>query len=252
MLILDDEKRKSKRQAEPLTARIEVRMDRLITWDEVTPLIDFSALGAGFILRRGIKPGRLILLTTSMPREFRGFDFSKTDYKVWGIVRRCIKMNGCDGEDRFSIGVAFIGKTPPSEHLDNPNALCELSDDKPRNGFWQVSTSVTNQENGASYAKQRRHSRYEIPEEVTLELMDENGWALASETAVTLNLSANGAAVHSQLNAAVGSVVRVSSSRNNVRLISIVRAKHTGQSGLSRINLEFIDQPFPLDLSSGA
>ena len=94
----------------------------------------------------------------------------------------------------------------------------------------------------------RRQPRFDITEEVTLELMNEDGWALASETTVTLNLSRFGASVYSQLDVGVGSLVRVSNARINVRLISIVRGKFAGQAGMSRINLEFVDQPFPIDL----
>ena len=247
MIILDDENRKNRRLAESLSAIIEVRTDRLIAWDEVTRLTDYSALGAGFRLKRPVRPGRLLLLTTRMPRELRGYDFAKPEYNVWGLVRRCIKI-GSDGEPQYSIGVAFVGKTPPPSYNDAPKTLYELSNDEPIDGFWQVASVATDHKQIAAFIKERKHTRFDIPEEVTLELMDESGWALASETTVTLNLSRSGAAVYSQLPAEVGSIVRVSSALNNVRLISIVRGKHVGQAGLSRINLEFIDQPFPIDL----
>lgn len=248
MLILDDEKRKNKRKASGMSARVQVHVDRLMTSDEVTTLNDFSALGAGFMLNRPVKAGRLVVMTMEMPRELRGYDFRKADYTVWGLVRRCIEVATPNGDHRYAVGVAFIGKTPPEDFNTNPNTDYELIDDKCGDGFWQVSTKMKGKEKPLVYAKQRMESRYEVPEEVALELMDDKGWAMGSEMTVTLNISRNGASVYSQLNADVGSVIRFSSHRNNVRLISIVRGKYSGQAGLSRLNLEFIDQSFPIEL----
>ena len=58
----------------------------------------------------------------------------------------------------------------------------------------------------------------------------------------------SGAAVYKHLNADVGSFVRFSSNRNNIKLISIVRGKHIGEGGVANVNLEFIDMSFPIDL----
>ncbi|HEX3102219.1 MAG TPA: hypothetical protein VHQ01_10520 [Pyrinomonadaceae bacterium] len=242
MFILDDENRKNPRFTKYLKAIIEVRPDRLITWFEETPLIDFSAVGAGFKLTRPVKPGCIVLLTMRMPRDLRGYDFSETDYNVWGLVRRCVGGNG----QQYSVGVAFIGKTPPADYNDDPKNIYDLLHSEPIDGFWQISRVTSEQENDIAQPIERKQTRFDIPEEITLELMNDEGWAIASETTVTLNLSSNGAAVYSQLNAEVGSLVRVSSSRSNIRLISVVRGKYAGHDGLSRINLEFIDQLFPM------
>ncbi|HQZ97005.1 MAG TPA: PilZ domain-containing protein [Pyrinomonadaceae bacterium] len=232
-----------------MTALVEGRIDRMMTWTEPTTLSDYSALGAAFTLERAVKPGHLVALRMPMPRELRSFDFGKNDYKVWGLVRRCVPVAGSNGETRYAIGVAFVGKEAPSEHFEDPERLYELKPGEPRNGFWRLSEVPCPNRKSVNYSKKRQHTRYEIPEEVTLELMDTNGWALASETTVTVNISRSGAAVYSELPAVMGSTIRVSSQNTNIRLISIVRGIHTSQTGLSRINLEFIDQPFPINVA---
>ena len=66
-----------------------------------------------------------------------------------------------------------------------------------------------------------------------------------------INVSVEGkssAAVYKHLNADVGSFVRFSSNRNNIKLISIVRGKHIGEGRVSKINLEFVDMPFRIEL----
>ena len=66
-----------------------------------------------------------------------------------------------------------------------------------------------------------------------------------------INVSVEGkssAAVYKHLNADVGSFVRFSSNRNNIKLISIVRGNHIGQGRVSKINLEFVDMPFRIEL----
>ena len=184
-----------------------------------------------------------------MPRELRSYDFRKDDYNIWALVRRCIKTKDANGQPRYSIGVAFVGKTPPDDYLTHPASTFILSNEEPENNdFWRVVTETIEKAGTPVYDKPRRQSRLQIPEEVTLKLMDENGWEVAWETSVTQNISKGGAEVLTQLPVNVGSFVRFSTSRNNVQLISVVRGKHTGQGGVSTINLEFIDMHYPIDL----
>ncbi|MEQ1605784.1 MAG: PilZ domain-containing protein [Pyrinomonadaceae bacterium] len=249
MLLLDDEQRKNERRVANMMATVEGRIDRMMTWSETTPLIDYSALGSAFTLERAVKPGRLILISMPMPRELRSYDFGKDDYKVWGLVRRCIQVDRGKRNARYSIGVAFVGKDAPADYIENPDKRYGITATEPKDGFWVFSEVAPQTKKAVTFSNLRKQPRYEIPEEITLELMDANGWAIASETTATINISRNGAAVYSQLPAAVGSTMRVSTPTTNIRLISIVRGIQTSQTGLSRINLEFIDQPFPINIA---
>ncbi|MFT3745805.1 MAG: PilZ domain-containing protein [Pyrinomonadaceae bacterium] len=248
MLLLDDEQRKQARRLTKIDATVEGRIDRMSAWQETTPLVDVSALGAAFTLERQVKRGCLVLVSLAMPREMRGFDFRSDSYKVWALVRRCVPIECPEGNIRYSIGVAFVGKEAPSDHFDNPRRRYELASEEPVNGFWKFKEISCLERKAVNYAKARKQRRYEIPEEVVLELLDGSGETFAFETTVTINISQNGAAVYSQLAAVVGSMIRVSFRQSNLRLISIVRGVNTGGTGLSRINLEFIDQSFPINV----
>ena len=71
--IVEKENRRIQRIALPLPVRVEVRIDREVSWYEITRLNDVSAFGCGFMLKRPLKRGRLALLTIPMPRQLRNF-----------------------------------------------------------------------------------------------------------------------------------------------------------------------------------
>jgi hypothetical protein len=94
---------------------------------------------------------------------------------------------------------------------------------------------------------QRRQTRFPIPETLLIELLDENGDVVASEVSVSENISLGGASVFTSLDVGEGTFLRVTSERHQISIISIVRGKHVGPDGMTRLHLEFIDHMFPLD-----
>jgi hypothetical protein len=90
--VIEKENRRIQRISLPLPARVEVRIDSSVSWNEITRLSDVSAFGAGFTLKRPIKRGRMVLMTIPMPRQLRSFDYSEAQYKIWGVVRRCMSI----------------------------------------------------------------------------------------------------------------------------------------------------------------
>ena len=110
----DPEKRRIQRISLPLPVRVEVKIDQGSSWNEVTRLIDVSAFGAGFITKRPIKRGRMVLLTIPMPRQLRSYDFSEPQYRVWANVRRCIAMESRKHGTEFSIGQPLPVKPRPT------------------------------------------------------------------------------------------------------------------------------------------
>lgn len=230
-----------------LPARVEVKVDKNLAWTEITRLEDISAFGAGFRLKRPVKRGRLLLMNIPMPRQLRCYDYLEPQYRVWGLVRRCIPItNGGGVADSYAVGAAFIGKNPPGSFLENPSKLYDLAT-REDGGLWELVDAVTIPDESDLPGYLRRHTRFAIPESLLLEMLDDNGDVASSEVSVTENISLGGAAVFTSFNVEPGAFLRVRSERHNLSIISIVRGKRVGEDGIVRLHLEFIDHLFPLE-----
>ncbi len=240
------EKRRIQRYSLSLPTRVEVKVDNKVSWNEITRLEDVSAFGAGFFLKRPVKRGRLIVVSVPMPRQLRCYDYLEPQYRVWSLIRRCIPVSTDRDNEKYAVGIAFIGKNPPSSFLDNPTKLFDLSE-REEGGLWKLieAPAIPDESDLPTYL--RRHTRFAIPESLVLELLDENGDVTESEVSVTENVSLGGAAVFTSFNIDIGSFLRVKSQRADTTIISIVRGKHTGTDGITRLHLEFIDHLFPLE-----
>jgi hypothetical protein len=246
--MINREKRHFRRDWLPLSINVEVRLDPGVVWTEDTPIRDVSPLGVGFQLNRPIVRGQLILLTFAMPRPLRRYDLDIWDYKVWGIIRRCLEIRKLKGDPDYAIGVAFIGKKPPPEYFKDPARIFELLPFVPHGEeFWSVATDDDPSKTPGKDIERRRYSRILVPEELIIELIGEGGEVLATETTVTENIGRGGAAVFTSLDADVGSFVRVTAKRHNFVSISMIKDKRLGPDGIDRFHIEFIDRPFPLD-----
>lgn len=237
--------RRISRIAIPLPMRVEVKVDQKNSWDEITRMQDASNFGTGFTLKRPVKRGRLVYMTMPLPRKLRNFDFAEPQYKVWGLVRRCLRNSNANAEN-YSLGVAFIGKEPPPGFLDNPSKLYDISH-QTENGLWELTNQPDVPDESDLPKELRRHSRFPIPINLKLETLDDNENAIAVEDTVTENLSFSGASVFTSLPAEIGSFVRVTSDQYNVSIISIVRGKRTGADNIPRLHIEFVDRFFPLE-----
>ncbi|MEQ1922681.1 MAG: hypothetical protein ABL952_09245 [Pyrinomonadaceae bacterium] len=246
--VVEKENRRIQRIALPLPVRVEVKLDSDLSWYEVTRLNDISAFGAGFLLKRPIKRGRLVLLTAPIPRQLRSFDYSEPQYKIWGLVRRCIPVGRNINEQEYSIGVAFTGKKAPEGYLEHPSRLYDLThrEDEGR-GFWSLTEADLRADDSDLPKDLRKQTRYFIPEALKLEKVDDAGNVLFSESTVTENISLGGAAVFTTLDASPGTFLRVTSERFGVQILSVVRSSRIGPDGITRLHLEFIDRFFPLE-----
>jgi len=246
--VIEKENRRIQRISLPLPVRVEVKIDSNINWNEITRLSDVSAFGAGFSLKRPIKRGRLILMTIPMPRQLRSFDYSEPQYKIWGLVRRCIPTGKSAQNPEYSIGVGFTGKAPPPGYLEHPSMLYDITHRADEGeGFWQLAPADLRADDSALPTDLRKQTRFHIPEALRLERVDQAGNVLESESTVTENVSLGGAAVFTTLKADVGAFLRVTSDRFNVTILSVVRGSRTASDGITRLHLEFIDRFFPLE-----
>lgn len=244
---VEKENRRIQRISLPLPVRVEVRVDKGLTWHEITRLNDVSAFGCGFAIKRPVKRGRLVLLTIPMPRQLRNFDHAEPQYRVWGLVRRCIPM-GSPVSPQYSIGVAFIGRNPPADYIEHPSRLYELmertNDD---NGLWHIGQADLRADDSELPKELRKQTRYFIPEPVQIEHHDSTGNVLGTEQTVTENISLGGAAVFSSVQVPAGTFVRFISERYDINILSVVRGSRCGPDGITRLHLEFIDRLFPLE-----
>jgi PilZ domain len=246
--VVDKENRRIQRIALPLPVRVEVKVDPDNQWNEITRLIDVSAFGAGFMLRRPLKRGRLVLLTIPMPRQLRSYDYGEPQYRIWGVVRRCISAGKNSQKPEYSIGVGFIGPKPPPGYLEHPSMLYDITRRTDEGeGFWQLAAADLFADDSTLPKDLRKQTRFHIPEPLVLEIVDEAGNVFESEATVTENISLGGAAVFTSLKAATGAFVRVTSQRFDVTILSVVRGSRVGADGITRLHLEFVDRYFPLE-----
>jgi hypothetical protein len=243
--VSEKEDRRVQRIGLALPIRIEGKVNKEVVWSEITRLQDVSAFGAGFILNRPVKRGRLVALTLPMPRQLRCYDYMEPQYRIWGLVRRCISVKNTIDAEQYAIGVAFIGKYPPHSYMENPAKLYDITqlEDK---GFWHVVEAAHKPDERDLPKELRRHSRYQIPVNVLLEILDEEGNVVTAEMTVTENISLGGASVFTSLTAEVGSFIRLSCEQYNATIISVVRGKRLGPDSIPRLHIEFIDHFFPL------
>lgn len=240
------ESRRIQRIGLTLPVKVEGKDSRAEAWEEITRLKDISAFGAGFTLKRPVKRGRLILLTLPMPRKMRCFDYLESQYRVWSIVRRCVKAEGRADAGKFFIGVAFVGRVPPKSYLEDPAIIYEIVD-RGDEGLWQITTADSEPVEDHLPKEDRRHSRYEIPISLTVEVLDEEGRLIKREETVTENISLSGAAVFSSIELEVGSFIKISCPQYETSMRAVVRGKRLGPDGIPRLHIEFIDEYFPLE-----
>lgn len=240
------ENRRIQRISLPLPLRVEVTIDKSVTWNEVTRLSDVSAFGVGFNIKRPVKRGRIIQLTIPMPRQLRSYDYSEPQYRIWGLVRRCIAIERSVTPE-YAVGVAFTGKNPPTGFVDNPSMLFDIAHRDETEGFWHVTPADLLADDTELPKELRKQTRYSIPEQLVIAQVDDAGNVLYAENTVTENISLGGASVFTTLKAEAGNFVRVTSERFNVTILSVVRGSRVGEDGITRLHIEFIDRLFPLE-----
>lgn len=225
-----------------LPVRVHCRETRDFEWVEITRLIDVTPFGAGFTLKHPIEKGRLLHMTIPMPRQLRVFDHVEDQYRVWALVRY-LKSRPAAGDKTlsFAVGVAFVGKHPPKSYEENPAKRYEVA----ASATDTITLEETDQV-GESSAEHREHTRHNIPVDMLLETLDEEGEVASSESTVTENISGKGATLFTTLDIQPGRFVRLTSQQYRLTVFAAVRSASTGADGIRRIHVEFIDREWPL------
>lgn len=206
-------------------------------------LVDVTPFGARVRLKRPIDIGRLLLITVAMPRQLRCFDHVEDQYRVWSLVRNLKLLDPkVEKGALVEIGVAFVGKHPPQSYASDPGKRYTVATRKDP-GLWAV-----NEESDEMLMElpddKRKKTRHNIPMEVLIEVVGEDGNILHSESTVTENINEQGAAVFTTLELERGRFIRMS--KPGIQLLAVVRDRSITPNGIARLHLEFVGSEWPL------
>jgi len=241
-----NEKEQAKRIRERLGLKLPVRVQCRETsdfaWEEITQFIDVTPFGAGFTLKRPVEKGRLLYMTTPMPRQLRVFDHVEEQYRVWALVRYARALTSPNDKlPSFEIGVAFVGKRPPKSYEEDPARRYDIAESA-------LETLIEEPERMVRPfpSSEVRATRHHIPVDMLLETLNEKGGVAASESTVTENISESGATIFTSFTLLPGRFIRLSSKQYDLSVHAVVRSVSTGADGVRRIHVEFVGQEWPL------
>jgi len=223
-----------------LPVRVHCREAKDVEWTEITRLINVTPFGAGFSLKHPIEKGRLVHMTIPMPRQLRVFDHVEDQYRVWALVRYV--RSASDENATFEVGVAFIGKHAPKSHAEDPSKRFEIGRTTPET----LSQVEEWEPTAAELSDKRLATRHNIPVDMLIETVNEQGETELSEHTVTENISQKGAALYTTLTLPVGRFIRLTSEQFKMTVFAAVRGHSMGPSGVPRVHVEFIDREWPL------
>src|ERR1041384_1898259 len=228
-----------------LPVRVHCRETLNYEWTEMSRMVDVTPFGARLRLKRPTEIGRLLHLTTMMPRQLRCFDHVEDQYRVWSLVRNVKALDPKkENGPVIEIGVAFVGKRPPQSFEENPIRRYDIG--KAVSGLWTLQEGSTDGLCEIDETDKRKETRHTIPVDVFIEVFSDQGGIEEREATVTENISTGGAAVFTALKIEPGRFVRVSSPQHRSEVMAAVRSRHTGSDGITRLHLEFIGSKWPL------
>lgn len=233
-------KRIRERLALHLPVRVRVRETSDYAWTEMTRLINVTPFGAGFTLKRPTEKGRLLHMTIPMPRQLRVFDHVEDQYRIWAIVRY-LKTELTADDLVFLVGVAFIGKRPPASYEQEPWRRYDVA-----TNFSERLPTTEELIDSAFANDSSDETRHQIAVDMRVELLDENGGVLEAEQTVSESIGRHGATLFTTLNVDQGRFIRVTSGQHKITAHAAIRSRYTGADGIARIQVEFVDQEWPL------
>lgn len=221
-----------------IPVRVTGRENRVKSWSVSSFVEQATSCGIGFNLCRPIEPGRLLHLSLPMPRSLRAFDYFKTEYQVWGLVRYVLSKT-CEEQSsyKFIIGVALVGQHAPMSYELDPTTLYDIKPVRSTNGLWTVRERPKFLKHYA-----RETERHQFAKEVSIEVLNENGAVTQTGYGKTIDISQNGAAIQTQLQIPRGSFLRVTNNEISLTILSLTRSCRPAQDGINDLHVEFIDK----------
>jgi hypothetical protein len=230
-----------------LPVRVQCHETFDLEWIESTQLIDVSPFGAKFWLNHPTEPGRLLLLTMRLPRHLRCFDKNELDYRVWALVRYLRTFTSEESSThRFEVGVAFIGKEPPTSYKMDPTILYELRPVPAKDGQWVAREKPRKTFLTMSADDLREEPWLPLHYKIIVETLDENGMPAKHEESETENISHRGTAILTNFEVSRGQFVKITSVEHQLGILAVVRACRKNEDGRNRLHLEFVDKEWPL------
>lgn len=209
--------------------RLETNLS--IRWEGVSAqhegsLVDISATGCFLLTHDNVQPEELVRLEIGLPGGKLIFLWGQVVYKI----------------PEMGFALRFTGSDEAEAKM-----LEELLDYTHANQGRQLRSNNQASQEKTPRREQRKKTRHSIPIEVTLDVLDHNLEVCARELTVTENISPRGAAVLTALSLEVGAYLRITSVRDQISIKAIVRTKRTGEDGIRRLHLEFLDGEWPLE-----
>ncbi|HEU4595140.1 MAG TPA: PilZ domain-containing protein [Pyrinomonadaceae bacterium] len=217
---------------------------------ETTTLHGATPRSATLTLEGQPELGQLLcLLLPSAARRAAGQrKESDTLNRLWALVWAVSRAAGGREEQRRPVrnhvSVVFLGGEAPARQDEQRAGLYAYLAEE--DGRFRLQQGADGADAADAESPPRRDSRLLLPIEVTVELLNEDGSASAREQTVTENISRRGACVWTMFGVGRGSFVRLTCEQQNVSLISVVRARRTGDDGIGRLHLEFVDGQWPI------
>ena len=221
---------RSDRKDPRMALRIPVKVDGFDLagpWQEMTVSDDTSAGGVAFQIAHPAQFGQVLHLSLPLPKRFRQYDLTDPSYHVYAVVRRAETVQG-----RTTVGVMFLGKTPPRGYEKNPTGRYLLSED-PGPG---------------TRTERRAHERHEMHYNLRL---SRQGEGAEKEFTVAENLSKGGARVLTTLPVVKGEIIIVEEMAGPFRSRAEIRNIYIGKDKVPRLNLRFLDAEAPDRLIAG-
>lgn len=209
-----------------------------IAWREITRTNEVTICGGGFTVPRPIEPKRLVHLKMLLPKQFRLFDYGKSHYDVWGLVRYVQLVNSnTPNKICVKVGAALIGNHPPKSFVQDPTTLYDLKPVLRNQSLWELRELPRHTGPYVRSAEDRRP----IAVSMILENISDDGQITETVLAETQNISESGMAVTARIYDLQPRYVVVKTISQNVRLLAKVRGVHpTDDEKIKRLHLEFI------------
>jgi hypothetical protein len=279
---LSTERRKALRTEIAIPVRVQGFEADGSTWSESTSTSDVSMGGISFALERNVAMGQVLLLVLPLPKQLRQFDLNSGSYRIYALVRGARNK---EGRRRVGVmffgkfpprgfqehpGARFLlpgdapGGPPPSSPSPaatqaptapaapparpaEPSATLPPSppvapSPPPQVAPQPAAPPVPGAPGGI---ERRKHPRYSLFMNFSLQQVDEWGAVLQEELTVADSLGKGGAEVPTTLDLAEGDVVILQETGGGFATRAEIRGVTRGADGVGRLHLKFIDRLIP-------